>query len=331
MTAKAWCRLFTLASIVLISSQASVLGQDGKSSIPTVSATDMKDWMRQVSDAARGGSNSTDPSSSLAMLEKMRFYLGASSNIEEFRRNDDQKVISRLASLASADDSGLRFNAASILANVTDNTTLCVVLEKILDRNIDVAARFNLLQTVKVVSTFSTRDNSYWIRSTVNQVRLWSEGRKDSDRTLQVLGQIEQLLDTQKEQFRVSSLPMLAPAQYKECVQLPSIALFEAARSAYTIYVHTKGPTLDAAKPPKAVLTEAGFSYGGEDQKEDTAGGRAIDYSTQGNRKANQDIAQFVADTINAHFFHPPPPNLPAGVIVRPQPSMAEKSVVVWF
>jgi len=175
----------------------------------------MKDWMRQLSDAARGGSNSTDPGNSLAMLEKMRFYLGASSNIEEFRSNDDQKVISRLASLASADDSGLRFNAASILANVTDNTTLCVVLEKILDRNIDVAARFNLLQTAKVVSTFSTRDNSYWIRSTVNQVRSWSEGRKDSDRTLQVLSQIEQLLDTQKEQFRVSSLPILAPTQYR--------------------------------------------------------------------------------------------------------------------
>jgi len=331
MNSKIWCRLFTIAGLVAMGLPAAVVGQDGKSSIPAVSASEMKDWMRQLTDSARGASSSTDQGNSLALLEKMRFYLGASDNIVTFRLNDDQKVISRLATLASADDAGLRYNAASILANVADNTTLCVVLEKILDRSIDVAARFNLLQTAKVVSTFSTRDNTYWIRSTVNQIRSWSEGRKDSDRTLQVLSQIEQSLDNQREQFRATSLLVLAPTQYRECIELSTIAAFETARKAYTVHVHTKRPAPDTDKL-KAVLTEAGFSYGGVDESEDPAGGRAIDYSTQGNRKTNQDVAQFVADTINAHFFRSPPLDLSSDLKARAAPSPTpEKNLAVWF
>ena len=331
MTLKLWHRGFRVAGLLcLLGMPELALPQDSKTSIPTVSSAEMKDWMRQLSNAANGATSSTDPSNSLGMLEKMRLYLGLPSNIEEFRRDDDQKVISRLAFLASVDDAGLRYNAASILANVTDNTTLCVVLEKILDRNIDLAARFNLLQTVKVVSTFSTRDNSYWIRSAVNQVRSLSEGRKDTERTLQVLAQIEQQLDTQKDQFRASSLPMIAPAAYQKCIQLPSIASFEATRNAYKVYVHTKRPASDVTKI-KSVLTGVGLNYAGDDQDEDPAGGRAVDYSTQGNRKTNQDVAQFIADTVNAYFFQPTSPDSPIGMKARPQSSAPEKAFGIWF
>jgi hypothetical protein len=322
--------LFALA-LALASLPKNALAQEsGKAAIPTVSTSDMKEWIRQISAVTVGGSLSTETSGLLVLLEKMRLSLTSSSNIEEFRRNDDQNLISRLATIATADDAGLRFNSASILANVTDNTTLCVVLDKSLDRSIDIAARFNLLQTVKVVSTFSTRDNSYWIRSTINQIRSSSERKKDLDRTLQVLDQIDQSLDSQKDQFRASSLAVVAPAQFQQCIRLPSIAAFEADRKSYKVYVHTKRSPTDVAKLKLAVIG-AGLNYVGDDSDEDPAGGLSVDFSTQGLRKKNQDAAQYVADTVNAYFPQSGAGGAALGLRARPQSAAPEKALGIWF
>jgi hypothetical protein len=163
----------------------------------------------------------------------------------------------------------------------------------------------------------------------VNQVRSSAEGRKDLDRTLQALSQIEQFLDMQRDQFRVTSLKVLAAAEFQNCIRLPSIAGFEAVRQSYKIYVHSSRLRSDVDKL-KDALTSAGFSYVGDDTNRDVVGGLGVDYSTRGNRKANADIAQLVADTVNSYFLPPASPNLNV-VKPRPQSQADEKNLGIYF
>lgn len=335
-------RLATLALATILGATAKSTAQDNRAftsrGTAKVATTDeMKDFVARLKNSnISTNASATDFGSLLTLLEGLREALSVPENITAFRAADDRIAVTQLVSIAQAENAGLRFNAASILANVTDNSTLCVILDKVIDRGTDIGARYNLLQTVKVVSTFANRDNSYWIRSAVDQIRNSSESRSDVGKTLQVLSQIDQFLLSQRDQFKSLTMrDQFSGEHFRQCADLPGIASMEATKRDYTLYIHSKRSSAEIDKL-KTILSEAGFRVSGPDADIDPAGGSAIEYSTRNKSTAgwNRNIAQFVADTISAKFsdrLTATQTTFTLGMKVRGQTSPDDKSIGVWF
>jgi hypothetical protein len=82
-----------------------------------------------------------------------------STIIETFRELTDLGVTSVLTYGARSDDYNARLNSIFILANVIDNTTVCVPLDQLYDPSISVNGRANLLSVVSVVAPWAYREN----------------------------------------------------------------------------------------------------------------------------------------------------------------------------
>jgi hypothetical protein len=79
--------------------------------------------------------------------------------IEKFRELTDLDVTSVLTYGARSDDYNARLNAMFILANVIDNTTVCVPLDHLYDPLISINGRANLLSIVSVVAPWAYKEN----------------------------------------------------------------------------------------------------------------------------------------------------------------------------
>jgi hypothetical protein len=318
-----WAAVSAVAILLLASPSHSQ--NEEVSTTPTIGPEFVRSWLEQLNDISNRALSSRNPSGLVPFLERMNFALRSQANVAVFRQIDDQKAIGQLANIATFEDPGVRFNVSSILANVTDNTTLCVVLDKILDRDIDMGARFNLLQTAKVVAGYATRENAYWIRSVVQSLRGSSNNSSNLARTLQTLDQIEQALDSEKDQFRIRTLLKIAPTEYQQCLQLPSIASFHTQLKSYRLYIHSNQSTAPATL--KQTLIDAGFSEPGFDEDKDPAGGLSVDYSLGGDSKKNRNVALLVADTINALLAQ----GGGGRVAPRPQSAPISSALGIWF
>ena len=90
--------------------------------------------------------------------------------IQFFRQCDNDRVIKRLAWAARGEETALRINAANILANATDNTTICFVLHHLRDPSIDVRGRANLLGVAVAVAGYAYSENVKAIDDTLKKV-----------------------------------------------------------------------------------------------------------------------------------------------------------------
>jgi hypothetical protein len=101
--------------------------------------------------------------------------------IEAFRKLDNTKVAQVLVHALRSDDRVMRSNALLILANVVDNTTVCVAIDHLYDSEIattpfGVNGRANLLSVVSVVAPWAYRETYY----NIEQVLKFIEPKVDS-------------------------------------------------------------------------------------------------------------------------------------------------------
>jgi hypothetical protein len=88
-----------------------------------------------------------------------------------FRLCDNDRIIKVLAWGARSDERALRLNAANILANVVDNTTVCFVLHHLRDPAINANGRANLLGVAVAVGSYAYKENVEAIGATLDQLR----------------------------------------------------------------------------------------------------------------------------------------------------------------
>lgn len=106
------------------------------------------------------------------LTEIMRTILSSNdASIALFRQCDNDKVIKTLAWAARGSLAPLRLNAASILANTVDNTTVCFILHHLHDPSISVNGRANMLGITVAVASYAYKENVDAIKQTLAQVQ----------------------------------------------------------------------------------------------------------------------------------------------------------------
>jgi hypothetical protein len=116
-------------------------------------------------------------------------------------RDGLDQVIKALVWAARGDETNLRINAASILANVVDNTTVCFVLHHLRDPTISASGRVNLLGVTVGMASYAYKENVDSIQQTIRRLNL-------SGDTTQTQRLIDELLTRiQRSPNRDTSLP----------------------------------------------------------------------------------------------------------------------------
>jgi hypothetical protein len=132
---------------------------------------------------------------------------GLNGFIRTFRNNASVDVISILTFGARSDTYEVRSNSLLILANVIDNTTVCVPLDHLWDPDIgkldngkdySVRGRANLLSVVSVVAPWAYSENFYNIKRVKDYI--WMKIDKSDPnlkQTVDILNNIQFRLDSQ--------------------------------------------------------------------------------------------------------------------------------------
>jgi hypothetical protein len=129
------------------------------------------------------------------------------SFISEFRNADDIDAISVLTFGARSNNYQARSNSLLLLANVIDNTTICVPLDHLWDPDLgklekdddySVRGRANLLSVVSVVAPWAYSENFQNIKRAESNV-LGKLDRSDPSlkQTIDIISNIQQRLDSQ--------------------------------------------------------------------------------------------------------------------------------------
>jgi hypothetical protein len=150
--------------------------------------------------------------------EKANVTTNLDAFIGEFRNADNTDVISVLAFGARSNSYQARSNSLLLLANVIDNTTVCVPLDHLWDPDIgqlekdndySVRGRANLLSVVSVVAPWAYSENFHNIQRAKNNI--WDKiDRSDPNlkQTVDILNNIQLRLNSQGPKTNQSvSLP----------------------------------------------------------------------------------------------------------------------------
>jgi hypothetical protein len=117
--------------------------------------------------------------------------------VSEFRRLDNLTVASALTFGARNDDRDVRLNAMLVLANVVDNSTLCVPLDHLYDPGINPSGRANLLGVVSVVAPWAYAENFKNIEAMYKMMTAKTKGSAEFKQTNEILDNIRKRLDYQ--------------------------------------------------------------------------------------------------------------------------------------
>ena len=128
-----------------------------------------------------------------------------SQSIQLFRQCDSDRTIKPLVWAARGDDTELRLNAANILANTVDNTTICFVLHHLRDKGISANGRANLLGIARAVASYAYKENVIAILETVEVVT------QNLGKSIEGLAQTQQLLIDLRARAERSSKSQHAP------------------------------------------------------------------------------------------------------------------------
>jgi hypothetical protein len=140
---------------------------------------------------------STDMNAMIGITDALRSILANKEKegaITKFRTmDDDPKVIQALAWMARSDNRDLRINSTYILANVVDNTNVCIVLDHLRDPAINPNGRINLLQTVAPVAGYAYMENVDLIQKSLPIIKSNTKST-DNERTIALVEQLNQRL-----------------------------------------------------------------------------------------------------------------------------------------
>ncbi len=117
--------------------------------------------------------------------------------IKKFREIDADKTSRPLIWAARSDYRDLRVNATFIMANVADNTNVCIVLNHLRQTDISTDGIINLLQIVIAVSSYIYKENYINAKQTLAELRKTLATRKeDFSRAYALIDNLSKRLET---------------------------------------------------------------------------------------------------------------------------------------
>jgi hypothetical protein len=147
---------------------AGTLGQIGKDALPALMAA-IPQFLRRNAEPSTWPSTQRDVA--IVLTDVIRVILSNDSpSILRFRQCTTDAIIKPLTWAARGDNQRLRVNSANILANVVDNTTVCIVLHHLRDTNISTNGRANLLGVTNSMASYAYRENVNEIGKTLEIV-----------------------------------------------------------------------------------------------------------------------------------------------------------------
>jgi hypothetical protein len=147
---------------------ASTLGQIGKDALPALMAA-IPQLLRRNAEPSTWPSTQRDVA--IVLTDVIRAILSDDRpSILRFRQCTTDAIIKPLTWAARGDNQRLRVSAANILANVVDNTTVCIVLHHLRDTNISTNGRANLLGVTNSMASYAYRENVTDISKTLEIV-----------------------------------------------------------------------------------------------------------------------------------------------------------------
>ena len=126
--------------------------------------------------------------------------------IGKFRNLDNLDVISVLAFGGRSTDYNMRLNSMLILANVIDNTTVCVPIDHLYAPDISINGRANLLGIISVVAPWAYRQNYSNIDKVRKAIAATTGGDSNLKQTNDILQNVETRLNANSEN-KNSDLP----------------------------------------------------------------------------------------------------------------------------
>jgi hypothetical protein len=147
---------------------AAALGQIGKDAMPALMAA-IPEYMRH--DAESNAWPAVQRDFAIVLTDVIRAILsGDRQAILRFRECTTDAIIKPLTWAARGDNQRLRVNAANILANIIDNTTVCFVLHHLRDATISTSGRANLLGVTNSMASYAYKENVASITKTIENV-----------------------------------------------------------------------------------------------------------------------------------------------------------------
>jgi hypothetical protein len=146
---------------------AAALGQIGKDALPALMAA-VPENMR-----VHNAESNAWPAVNfgIVLTDVIRAILsGDRQSILRFRECTTDAIIKPLTWAARSDNQRLRVNAANILANIIDNTTVCFVLHHLRDPTISTSGRANLLGVTNSMASYAYKENVASITKTIEIV-----------------------------------------------------------------------------------------------------------------------------------------------------------------
>ncbi len=122
---------------------------------------------------------------------------GSREAVNLFRETDNHDVIYTLLRAARGSDRGIRINSTIILANVSDNSSVCVAVDELRAGDLDDNGRINLLQIVQTVASYMYKQNWDATKQTLGIVKtnLDRTETKEYERTLNFIKDIDGRLE----------------------------------------------------------------------------------------------------------------------------------------
>jgi hypothetical protein len=141
--------------------------------------------------------------------------------IREFRAVDDIATTSVLAFAARSADAGLRINATLVLADVIDDSTVCVPIDHLYDPSLTsseggASGRINLIGVVSVVAPWAYRPNFQNIERLLEKLNADVKGQ-DVAQTKEVIANLQERLDYQKKTQKVPNMNSDLPFDQQDC------------------------------------------------------------------------------------------------------------------
>lgn len=142
--------------------------------------------------------------------------------IREFRAVDDLATTSVLAFAARSSDAGLRVNATLVLADVIDDSTVCVPIDHLYDPSLTsseggASGRINLIGVVSVVAPWAYRPNFQNIERLLEKLNADVKGQ-DVAQTKEVIANLQERLDYQKKTQKVPNMNSDLPFDQQDCM-----------------------------------------------------------------------------------------------------------------
>ena len=141
--------------------------QNWSSSLP-----DLMREIAQIKPSSLGTLGPVEKQWAVFVVEIVKTMLASNDqSISLFRRCPIKgEAVKVLSWLARSDDAAFRLNAANILANAVDNSTVCFVVHHLRDLSISRPGRANLLGVTRAMASYAYKDNVEAIASVVERI-----------------------------------------------------------------------------------------------------------------------------------------------------------------